>query len=181
MGPVDLAQTRHHVKQQWAATRQLHCTTDNRPFIVCCLTIATTDPSVSSLRCDPICLIQPLIPKLTLVFLCCSPCQSAIEETIERIKLHKGVERYIILGADGAVLRSYPQVSGLCCFSMLQLDRPNETSRGQRKGQQKDLPSRIQLIGTFGLLYEILTICFSNLFLSLFKGCGRFGGIGCNV
>jgi hypothetical protein len=51
--------------------------------------------------------------------------------------LHKGVERYIILGADGAVLRSYPQVSGLCCFSMLQLDRPNETSRGQRKGSKK--------------------------------------------
>ena len=137
MGPVDLAQTRHHVKQQWAATRQLHCTTDTCQFVVCFLTIATTDPSVSSLRCDPHCLIQPLIPKLTLVFLCCSPCQSAIEETIERIKLHKGVERYIILGADGAVLRSYPQVSGLCCFSMLQLDRPNETSRGQRKGSKK--------------------------------------------
>ena len=177
---MDLAQIHHHVKQQWAATRQLHCTTDTCQFVVCFLTIATTDPSVSSLRCDPHCLIQPLIPKLTLVFLCCSPCQSAIEETIERIKLHKGVERYIILGADGAVLRSYPQVSGLCCFSMLQLDRPNETSRGQRKGSKKFTES-IQLIGTFDLLYEILTICFFNLSLSLFKGCGRFGGIGCNV
>lgn len=35
--------------------------------------------------------------------------QSAIEETIERIKLHKGVERYIILDNGGAVLRSFPQ------------------------------------------------------------------------
>ena len=151
-----------------------------RPFIVCFLTIATTDPSVSSLRCDPHCLIQPLIPKLTLVFLCCSPCQSAIEETIERIKLHKGVERYIILGADGAVLRSYPQVSGLCCFSMLHWI--DQMKPAEAKGRAaKNLPSRIQLIGTFGLLYEILTIYLFNLFLSLFKGCGRFGGIGCNV
>ena len=134
---MDLAQTRHHVKATMGRKEATSLHHRQRPFIVCFLTIATTDPSVSSLRCDPHCLIQPLIPKLTLVFLCCSPCQSAIEETIERIKLHKGVERYIILGADGAVLRSYPQVSGLCCFSMLQLDRPNETSRGQRKGSKK--------------------------------------------
>jgi dynein light chain roadblock-type len=34
--------------------------------------------------------------------------QSEIEEIIERIKNHKGSERYIILGKGGEVLRSHP-------------------------------------------------------------------------
>ena len=34
--------------------------------------------------------------------------KSEIEETIERIKMHKGVEQYVILDGDGEVLRSYP-------------------------------------------------------------------------
>ena len=47
------------------------------------------------------------------------------------------MERYIILGADGAVLRSYPQVSGLCCFSMFHwIDRMKPAGKGS--GSQKN-------------------------------------------
>lgn len=97
--------------------------------------------------------------------------------------MHKGVERYIILAADGAVLRSYPQVSPTCFLCCLPISQPDIDRSPSRRASFILHPSSHT---QHPFLHTTTFIVVCHLFLIFFipgsRGCWRDGcdvQVGC--